>query len=163
MFKEFNKSCLENGMVLEVNKGYFFILIDGVMMGETGFIELSDLNNELVCECANILSVKKVYKVKRPSCFRNVFKGINLELLWQRDKEIDWGKVPEGTKVQVKDHHDKEWVNRYFSNFKKGEKMPFSTWLRNEDEFTGEGFLNPAPWKYCRIHPSIKIKEEWYK
>lgn len=169
MFKEFKKSDLRNSMVVEIARGDKLLVLGDTFSGEGDtlssedfWIDLIDYDDDLN-NCYEELNIVKVYNIVKSGTLKGIFKQGKLELIWEREKEIDWEKVPEGTKVQVKDHHDREWVNRYFSNFKKGEKMPFSTWLRNKDEFTGEGYLTPAPWKYCRIHPSIKIKEEWYK
>lgn len=81
------------------------------------------------------------------------------------EKEIDWCKVPEGTKVQVRDSENAEWLNRYFIKFdSKDRNYSFCTGVFLDDEFTGIEMKKYAMrWKYCRIHPSIQIPKEWYK
>lgn len=76
---------------------------------------------------------------------------------------IDWTKVPRGTKVQVRDVEETEWLNRYFVEL-QFHTFPFITTPCLDDNFTGwkaEDFF--SRWKYCRIHPSIAIPDEWYK
>lgn len=80
-------------------------------------------------------------------------------------REINWTKVPRGTKVQVKDSKKQKWKNAYFSKFLESNKTyPFKASFINDDEFT-ELNLDTTSWryKYCKIHPSVEIPEEWYK
>ena len=80
-------------------------------------------------------------------------------------REIDWTKVPRGTKVQVRDCEEwGRWINAYFVEQTKSTTHPFRTSICLDDEFTGvtmEG--NTHLWKYCRIHESVEIPDEWYK
>lgn len=81
------------------------------------------------------------------------------------EREIDWNRVPKWTKVQVRDNDKHEWVNRYFIGVNYGMfslTHPFVATMF--DEFIHDGFeCNNNGYRYCRIHPSIEIKEEWYK
>lgn len=80
-------------------------------------------------------------------------------------REIDWTKVPRGTKVQVKDNEKGSWRNAYFSKFiKENEEYSFRASFVNDDKFTGLS-LDDSTWsyKYCRIHPTVEILDEWYK
>lgn len=81
------------------------------------------------------------------------------------EKEIDWSKVPRGTKVQVKDNEKGSWRNAYFSKFiKENEEYSFRASFINDDEFTNIKMDdNEWGYKYCRIHESVEIREEWYK
>ena len=77
-------------------------------------------------------------------------------------REIDWSKVPKGTKVQVQDFGDKEWSNRYFVECVNGH---FETSiLKEDDDFTKEKAIYHAyEWEECRIHESVEIPDNWYK
>ena len=80
-------------------------------------------------------------------------------------REIDWSKVPRGTKVQVSLTENGDWFNRYFIDTGKEDgEYTFVTSLALDDDFTSyemEDFSDG--WEYCRIHPSIEIPNEWYK
>lgn len=80
-------------------------------------------------------------------------------------REIDWTKVPRGTKVQVSLTENGDWFNRYFIDTDKeyGE-YAFVTSLAMDDDFTGYEMEDyPEGWEYCRIHPTVQIPEKWYK
>lgn len=72
-------------------------------------------------------------------------------------KVIDWNRIPKGTKVQVSNSIVKEWKDRYFYKYNEENKdFPFEASQFIEDDF----YLN---WRYCKIHPSIVILDEWCK
>ena len=55
---------------------------------------------------------------------------------YEEKKEIDWSKVPRGTKVQVKDYGTYFWYNRYYYGFDKDSGHPYCTTKRiDDDEF----------------------------
>ncbi|MDM0678276.1 hypothetical protein ACV3OB_15915 [Clostridium perfringens] len=75
-------------------------------------------------------------------------------------KEIDWAKVPFGTKVIVTDH--KEELNEDCGEYvmfvgynPKLETYPFIV-THSEKDYV-------SSYAYCMIDPSQEIKEEWYK
>ena len=81
------------------------------------------------------------------------------------EKDIDWSKIPRGTKVQYKDYEEYEWYNGYFieKNYNKDYKFEISK-LKEDDSFSGLTMEDCYDcYKYCRIHPDVEIKEEWYK
>lgn len=80
-------------------------------------------------------------------------------------REIDWTKVPRGTKVQVRDYEEeRKWINAYFVEQTKSTTHPFRASVCLDDEFTGVIMEDNAHlWKYCRIHESVEIPDEWYK
>ena len=80
-------------------------------------------------------------------------------------REIDWSKVPQGTKVQVRDYKDREWFNRYFYCFNSDCKYIYTvSEIKEDDEYTGATMFNfTNSWKYCRIHESVEIPNSWYK
>ena len=80
-------------------------------------------------------------------------------------REIDWSKVPQGTKVQVRDYKDREWFNRYFYCFNSDCKYIYTvSEIKEDDEYTGATMSNfTNSWIYCRIHESVEIPNSWYK
>ena len=79
-------------------------------------------------------------------------------------REINWTKVPRGTKVQVKSNKHSEWENRYFVTYDFSLINPFEVTDCLDDDFTGCK-MEDYTWnyKYCRIHESVEIPNEWYK
>ena len=84
---------------------------------------------------------------------------------YEEKKEIDWSKVPRGTKVQVKDFDTYFWYNRYYYGIHKGGKYPYCTTKRiDDDEFTGDSAKNTlTSYQEIRIYDPADIKESWYK
>lgn len=76
-------------------------------------------------------------------------------------REIDWSKVPRGTKVQVRDSASRVWKNAYFiKSYKEG----FTTNIWLDDDYVGFKMEKYSVfYNYCRIHPSVEIPDEWYK
>lgn len=84
------------------------------------------------------------------------------------EREIDWDKVSEDTKVQVLaedlDTHSPIWINMYFISYNELVNFPFfcSPTKEKDDNFTG--YKRPTNhFLDCRIHPSVEIPEDWYK
>ncbi len=92
--------------------------------------------------------------------YNQVVNGYFVEI----KKEIDWTKVPRGTKVQVKYCEDRKWENRYFVKCKLNTKCPFEVSEIKDDDFTKLKMEHISSiWECCRIHPSVEIPNEWYK
>lgn len=70
-------------------------------------------------------------------------------VLWERGKEVDWSKVPVGTKVKVSDD-EIEWFNAYF--IKKLSPIEDTNFY----VINAEGKL--SDWAYCKL--AEKPKEE---
>ena len=81
------------------------------------------------------------------------------------EREIDWSKVPRGTKVQIRDNEKGSWRNAYFLKFiKENEEYPFRASFMKDDEFTNLKMDdNEFGYKYCRIYSSTEILPEWFK
>lgn len=94
--------------------------------------------------------------------YNTIINGYFIEI----EREIDWNKVPRGTKVQVRDDENQEWENRYFIKYipSDDKEYPFkiSKWLDDNYINLEMEYLCDV-WKYCRIHESVQIPEEWYK
>lgn len=137
---------------LEEGKIYKFTLADGVKCAHTHRIK------------NNILQVKAIGKAIWEDSilsYNNAISGYFTEL----KREIDWTKVPKGTKVQVRDSVTEEWKNKYFVKFhERIKETPFEASLLLDDYFTGLRMEDESAfWKYCRIHESVKIPDEWYR
>ena len=93
--------------------------------------------------------------------YNEVINGCFVEI----KREIDWSKVPRGTKVQIRDYEEEEWSNEYFIEYQPLKKeYCFRTSRISDDNYTGCTMeLDSDIWEYCRIHPSVQIPDEWYK
>ena len=137
---------------LEEGKIYKFTLADGVKCAHTHRIK------------NNILQVKAIGKAIWEDSilsYNNATAGYFTEI----QREIDWSKVPRGTKVQVRDCEEwGRWINAYFVEQIKSTTCPFRTSFFSDDGFTGSIMGDNARlWKYCTIHESVEIPDEWYK
>lgn len=142
---------------LEVGKIYRFYYNDGILLRN---IYMINTQGELYCEGGKYCKNKNGFS-KSSLAYNTIINGYFVEF----KREIDWSKVPRGTKVQVRDCEEWErWINAYFVEQTKSTTHPFRTSICLDDEFTGvtmEG--NAHLWKYCRIHESVEILDEWYK
>ena len=66
---------------------------------------------------------------------------------------INWSKVPQGTKIQVRDCDEVSWRDRYFLCIDEDGRC----WAK----LRGQEFA--MTWNYCRIHPDVEVKEAWLK
>lgn len=133
---------------LEVGKIYKFYFYDGARS-----VSLYKVNKKKqLCITEGSVSTLK---------YNDVVQGYFVEF----KREIDWTKVPRGTKVQVSLTENGDWFNRYFIDTgKKDGEHAFVTSLALDDDFTSyemEDFSDG--WEYCRIHESVEIPDEWYK
>lgn len=100
------KSDLKNNMIIETSDGDLSVLFDDKIICKTGFVDLSNYDEDLKSISMHHLDIRKVYKFKNgEECLESIInKEIEvMVLLWERPKEIDWSKVPVGTKVIVSD------------------------------------------------------------
>lgn len=83
--KEFTKSDLKDGMVVKYNDNCFGkrLVIGGFLVGEDGYADLGDYNENLK-SMASDLEIVRVYKIKRMGKFSSIMKNHNLELIWER-------------------------------------------------------------------------------
>ena len=80
-------------------------------------------------------------------------------------KKIDWTKIPQGTKVQVRDYEGDKWRNGYFYKYKEGSDFPFKiTEFKEDDSFVGIKLEdNYVSWEQCRLYEDVEVQEDWYK
>ena len=138
---------------LEVGKIYRFYNGDGSILPEN--IYIINKQGELYCG-------DKYYNFSKSTLsYNTAINGFFKEI----EREINWSKVPRGTKVQVKDKEEWEWKNSYFIKYESSEKeYPFQANEWQDDDYTGFKMEQYSDfYKYCRIHESVAIPEEWYK
>lgn len=63
--------------------------------------------------------------------------------------EVDWGKVPVDTLVQVRDDKSDNWLLRYFKVYELGAVAPYVTWTNGTTSVTSGGLAEH--WKYCEL------------
>lgn len=166
------KSDLRNGMIVKTVNGEVGIVLKGVktrygisdiVKFKHGFERLFNFDENLNCDGYSIVEVYDIIfwgaDINELFCINDVMKRA---LLWK--KEIDWTKVPKWTKVQVRDENSEEWKNRYFIEIETENITPYFvtpfdefTYDKKDDEICIYGYTQ------CRLHESVKPKEEWYK
>lgn len=85
MQKEFTKSDLKDGMVVEYNDNCFGkrLVIGGFLTGEDGYVDLRDYNEDLKSVVSD-LEIVRVYKIKCMGKISSIMYDGNLELIWER-------------------------------------------------------------------------------
>lgn len=156
------KSDLKDGMIIELSNVIFGILINGFIRHRMGAICLKEFNEDMTYNLyksknVDIIAIYSPIDIDNDGTnIEDIMRGNSLRKRWERPREIDWSKVPFGTKVQASDHSVlKECRRNSLVSYEKRLKKPFL--IFNEE-------LNEVfSYKYCRIHPSVKIQEGWYK
>lgn len=129
---------------------------------------LEDYNEDLIIKGENIpeYDIMKVYRITKESEYDSLEDLMNtlpegkVELVWERKREIDWSKVPEWTRVQVR-KDEGEWKNRYFINY---DTLCYNEYtVTAHDSFTYDKDTNLEHYNEIRICDESDIKEEWYK
>ncbi len=85
MQKNFTKSDLKDGMVVEYNDNRFGkrLVIGGFLTGEDGYVDLGDYNENLKSVVSD-LEIVRVYKIKCMGEISSIMHDDNLELIWER-------------------------------------------------------------------------------
>lgn len=153
------KSDLKDGMIVQTGEDFYLVCGDK-FLGLNGYMRFEDYDESLKMKDEEFekFNINFVYKTKSYGLGLKelLSETKSLEKIWERPREIDWSKVPFGTKVQASDHSNLKGSRRnYLVSYEKRLEKPFL--IFNEE-------LNEVfSYKYCRIHPSVKIQEEWYK
>ncbi len=160
------KPDLRNGMIVKTTTGEIGIVLKGVntrygicdiVKFKNSFAKFSEFDENLNGDDYSIVEVYDInfWGADINELFDIQNASMKRAIIWK--KEIDWTKVPKWTKVQVKVDKDGVWKNRYFMG--KENKFFLAT---GRDEFTYEGY-HCSLFYQCRLHESVKPKEEWYK
>ena len=175
------KSELENGMIVKIRRGEFGLIAKNKILFKSTFVYLVDFTDDLKMAHRDELDIIEIYNQRAIFCLGDLIdiKERDLSLVWKRDKEIDWNKVPKFIPVQV-ELEGGRLINRYFLKYNDCDSYPFK--VTKCDEFTFKSLEDEAGcfgddetyvkvieshyyefWKKCKIHPNIEIKKEWYK
>ena len=87
MQKEFTKSDLKDGMVVEYRRKDYGkrMVVGNMLIGEEGSHRLEAYENDLTQGYAESqLSIIRVYKIKNERNFKHIMHDGNLELIWER-------------------------------------------------------------------------------
>ena len=87
MQKEFTKSDLKDGMVVEYRRKDYGkrMVVGNMLIGEEGSHRLEAYENDLTQGYAESqLSIIRVYKIKNERNFKHIMHDDNLELIWER-------------------------------------------------------------------------------
>lgn len=87
MQKEFTKSDLKDGMVVEYRRKDYGkrMVVGNMLIGEEGSHRLEAYENDLTQGYAESqLSIIRVYKIKNERNFKHIMDDDNLELIWER-------------------------------------------------------------------------------
>ncbi|AEI74503.1 hypothetical protein F391_gp22 [Clostridium phage phiCP34O] len=162
------KSDLKDGMIVETKESRYLVC-DGKLIDNKGWVDLRDYTSELKFEGReeDEFTINKVFEIENPAfgLYEILEKGMGIELVWERKREIDWNKVPKFTPV-LGGYFEGGLKNAYFLAFDSmGNDFPFLLTNMKDDEFTGlkHRHQNEFVCDICKIHPSVEIKEEWYK
>lgn len=85
MKKEFTKTDLKSGMVIEYNDKTFGrrLVAGDYLIGGDGYSELNNYADNLINNNAN-LEIVKIYKIRYGGCFNDLMEDENLKLIWER-------------------------------------------------------------------------------
>lgn len=83
MQKEFTKSDLKDGMVVEYRDGDRRLVIDKYLIGKNAHYELSTYNENLEDGYPR-LTIMKVFKIRQRAILERILDDDNLELIWER-------------------------------------------------------------------------------
>ncbi|WP_434793118.1 hypothetical protein TPDSL_23080 [Terrisporobacter petrolearius] len=136
-----NKTYLKDGMVVELRNGKKEV----VWVNDLYEIHALQLT---VTNCLNNYNDDLYYTFTDDKRSLDIMKvSYNNELLWKREKEIDWSKVPVGTKVLVS-ANEKDWFTSYF--IKKLSPIEDTNFY----VINIRGELNE--WEYCKLAEELK-------
>ena len=124
---------LRNGSIREYYKGYFI----GVEYNELGYIDFYDI--DLKHDTESELDIMKVFDEDNNT-------------IWERE-EVDWDKVPVGTKVFCSDDN-KKFTSKiyYFIKYENGQNL--FTVLREDRTYFS--------WNYCKLAEQAKEEVTFY-
>lgn len=175
MKKEFTINDIQTGDIVVTKRRGNAIVIAGrlkagsMLLNQYGVccLNLYDENLQYEDPVYDEYDIEKVYRII--DCYDysldeiiNKLPEKKVKLIWEREKEIDWTKVPMFTKVQVRDHENEKWRNRYFIKTGFNDSYPYITTIC--DGFTRcVGYNEEESYKHIRLYDTMDAKKEWYK
>lgn len=144
---------LKTGMVVKNREGNYYMVINDCIVKEYMYNLFNNFNDNLTEKTYKKLDIVEVYKERkgRKLIPTNWFRGIEKEEpIWKREDKVDWNKVPQWTKVQVRDCDDYRWHNAYFIKYDNNETFPF--YVTTCDKFTHSSNPILIQMKQCRLY-----------
>ena len=90
MLKEFKKSDLKDGMVVETRDEHLYLILNGSLIGKDKWGKLTNWNEDLTTRC-NLTNydIIRVFNVDTNKVYRlnGLLKKDNLDLLWEEEIE----------------------------------------------------------------------------
>lgn len=174
MIKQFTKQDLKTGHIVKFKKGITAMLIGNQFktigyLPRTGCYDHLDNYTEDLRDPEFGEDIMAVYNIKSISDdysledLMSTLPKEHVELLWKRGaetREINWNKVPEWTKVLVRDYDHEDWAKAYFIHKNHCAYYPFRVTTCDKftyDESLEEGYLQ------IKFYDNEDIKDEWYK
>ena len=160
------KSDLKDGMIVETGEDLYLVCGDK-FLSLNGYMQFKDYDENLKIndEGFEKYNINFVYKEAGSLGLglKNLLNSTNLlEKIWERKKEIDWSKVPKWTKVRCKGEFG--YYNAYHYEYIPNEIHCFGHTTRDEFTFGTDPVVDYLSKRDTyEIHPSVEIKEEWYK
>lgn len=87
MRKEFTKSDLKDGMVVEYRNGKRRLVLNNRLIGKDGYYELNKYKEDMKVEESSERDIMRVFKIVITTTLSRIFHIENLELIWER-KEV---------------------------------------------------------------------------
>ena len=144
---EFSKKDLKDGMVVEVRDGEFFLVLNDKIIGNEGYVELTNYDKELFNSNFNNLDIMGIFK-SEAGRLKTLFEISKLKPIWQRP-EVDWSKVEVDTKIEMMDANTENWSKYHFKSFDKNLVCVFRN---GETSFTTTGGTMARHEKYARLY-----------
>ena len=175
--KNFTKSDLRTGDIIVTKEKGNVILIGNRfkkfehlnnIKGVTNINNYNDMLEE-DAQVDNKCTIEKVYRIKSGYDYslKEIIEKLpetNVELVWEREeskREIDWNKVPEFTRVLVRDNEKDKWKKGYFLYYNETLTHPYV--ITCHGKFTYEEGYYCGGYKQIKIFDENDIKEEWCK
>lgn len=133
------KSDLKDGMVVTLRHGEECLIVNDMLIKNNFRFNmfLEEYNEDLTHKKSKNRDIVKVQDFNKES------------VLWERGKEVDWDKVPVGTKVLVSDNEN-NWYEHLFIDYRNNEDFKFKCIDAKSKQIHN--------WKYCKL--AEKPKEE---
>lgn len=97
------KNDLENGMIVETRKGLRFLILGENLIGDDLFNSLNSydeqMNDKLFDD--SDYDIIKVYKFNGRVVLSEIFEDKNLKLIWEKERKINWSKIPKFTQFKL--------------------------------------------------------------
>lgn len=166
------KCDLKNCMVVETDDGIRYLVMLDRIITTNDWEYLGSYNDDLTFKQEYCISnkdhdkdIKYVYRIVDTDGMCELYDILcyvdNLELIWEREHEIDYDKVPEGTKVQVRDRETDDWENAYFISKRPVASTNYPYLVTKCDDFTWKDEESNMIFRYIRLHPSVTPQDEW--